>query len=416
MAACANTTSSPTPRCAGAGVDGERPEEDDVGGGDEHDRPPRRPEPRGGAPPTTGRAGAWRTDVNPPTTQSARPNRRTSFAAGGVHGEAVGVVGPPLLLHDVVVGAAVPDGARLQEVVGRQPRAADEQRRPPAVPERAAAPAAPPPPRAANPPPIAGHGGRDVRAGEAEVEVAGRRQLVGQLGRLEVGEAGRAVAGVEQAVVQPRRRRGAEVRRERVVHRARSPAGRRTGRRRRRARARAARRPRRPRRATPMATAKAAGSRPRSTTSAHHHAGHGRRRPPQRTEEPPDVRPRRPRPQHPTPVLNEPELTRRSIRSGRPARRRRPRNGPAHHQPGSPASSQVRPAAQHGGQEHLDLHAGEVGAEAVVGAEHERQRGRVGLARRVEALGVVAAARVAVGRREEDRAPAPTAGCRRPPR
>ena len=121
-----------------------------------------------------------------------------------------------LRLHHVLGGPHLPDGAVAQEDVGQRPRPAHQQAGPPAVraQQGGLGGAAGQLGEAA---PDVGHRRREGRRRDAEVEVAGRGQLVGQVRALQVGEAGREDAGGEQAVVQPGGRAGAEVGAERVV-------------------------------------------------------------------------------------------------------------------------------------------------------------------------------------------------------
>ncbi len=106
--------------------------------------------------------------------------------------------------------AVAPDGALPQQPVGRRPGEHEHDRLPPAVPgehdgrgdagdqaDEAVGDEV--------------HGVRQRRAGDAEVEVAGHRQVVGEVGPLEVGDAGRAERRRHQAVVERRGRAVAEV-------------------------------------------------------------------------------------------------------------------------------------------------------------------------------------------------------------
>ncbi len=111
--------------------------------------------------------------------QPARPNRRSSLAAGRIDGEAIGVVGVALRAAHLVGVAVAPDGALAQQPVGRQPAAGEHQRRPPGEGEQhhRRSDAAEQLYQAAG---DEVHGDRQRRPGHAEVEVAGDGQVIGE--------------------------------------------------------------------------------------------------------------------------------------------------------------------------------------------------------------------------------------------
>ena len=143
------------------------------------------------------------------------------FGRGRLDGELVRVPGPALLLDDLVRVCAP---ARSRPTAGssaccptpRRARAA-----PTSGSRRAAASIAMPPPNCDEAAADLRHRHDDVRTGEAEIEVARGREIVGERRRLEVAETGRTDAREHQPVVQVHRDLGAEVRRHRVVDRAR---------------------------------------------------------------------------------------------------------------------------------------------------------------------------------------------------
>ena len=141
-----------------------------------------------------------------------------------VDGEAVRVVGVALGAHHLRRAALEPDRALAQHPVGRRPGQHEHDRLPPAVPGEhdGRGDAGDEPDEAVG---DEVHAVRQRRAGDAEVEVAGHRQVVGQVGALEVGDARGVERGRHQAVVERRRRAVAEVGAERLVERADDLAG-----------------------------------------------------------------------------------------------------------------------------------------------------------------------------------------------
>ena len=74
-----------------------------------------------------------RRDVNRSTVHAARPNRRSSLAAGGSHRQPIGVVGVALRLANLRCVAIAPDRALAQQPVRGEPGAASSSGRPPGV-------------------------------------------------------------------------------------------------------------------------------------------------------------------------------------------------------------------------------------------------------------------------------------------
>ncbi len=131
----------------------------------------------------------------------------------------VGIVGVALGLAHLVGLAVLPHRALAQQPVRREPRPGQQRRCPPGVAEQHG--------RRRQ----AGeqldqargdevHADRERRAGHAEVEVAGRGEVGGEVGILEVADAGRVDAGVGEPVVQPRGQPVAQVGPDRLVQRA----------------------------------------------------------------------------------------------------------------------------------------------------------------------------------------------------
>jgi hypothetical protein len=141
-----------------------------------------------------------------------------------VDGEAVRVVGEALRPHHVRRPAVEPHPALAQDPVGRRPRHHQDERLPPAVVGqhdrgRDAGD------EADQPVGDEVHAVRQRRSGDAEVEVAGHRQVIGEVGPLEVGDARGVERRRHQPIVERRRRAVAEVVPERLVQRADDLAG-----------------------------------------------------------------------------------------------------------------------------------------------------------------------------------------------
>ena len=145
-----------------------------------------------------------------PLDGPAGQSEQSQLLGGGrVDGEAVSVVGVALGLAHLLGIAVAPDAALAQQPVGAEPRAHEQDRRPPG---------------------IAGeHGGRrepthhldqpagdevhrneDRRAGDAEIEITGHRQVARELGVFKMAHARRPDAGGGELVVKPARCPAAE--------------------------------------------------------------------------------------------------------------------------------------------------------------------------------------------------------------
>ena len=205
------------------GPDAERPERDQVGGQHEDEGPEQGAlvQARGLVLQVVEVAALAGEAVDDPVGE---PEQAHLLGGRGVDGEAVGVVGVALRAHHLGGAALEPDRALAQHPVGRRPGEHEHDRLPPAVPgqddgRRHAADEADQ---------AVGdevHAVRQRRAGDAEVEVARHRQVVGQVGALEVGDPGRIERRRHQPVVERGRRAVPEVGAERLVERADDLAG-----------------------------------------------------------------------------------------------------------------------------------------------------------------------------------------------
>jgi hypothetical protein len=195
----------------------QRPEDDDVRGGDHEQAREDGPlaESRGFVLQLVQPRAALDEARDRPAGEAEQPQ----FLAGGwIHGQVERVVGVALRAADFFGVAILPDSALAKEPVRRQPRAPQDDRRPPREAgknsgEREAAEGAH---EAAG-----DEVERDVegRTGHREVEVAGDREVAGQPLILEMAHPRRADAGVGQLVIQPRRSAVAEVVADGKVHR-----------------------------------------------------------------------------------------------------------------------------------------------------------------------------------------------------
>ena len=132
---------------------------------------------------------------------------------------AVGVLGVALGVQHLGRAAVAPDGALAQQPVRGRPGEHEQQRLPPAVPGQhdGRGDAGEQADEAVG---DEVHGVRQRRPGDSEVEVAGHRQVVGEVGPFEVGDAWRLDRRRHQPVVERRRRALAEVGADDLVQRA----------------------------------------------------------------------------------------------------------------------------------------------------------------------------------------------------
>jgi hypothetical protein len=125
----------------------------------------------------------------------------------------------PLRAHDLLRAPGPPDGALAQQPVGGQPARDQHRRGPPLVPEQdqrrgdAAA-------ELDDAVRYEGHARADRRGRDTEVEVAREREVVGEVGLLQVRDARRLICRREQPLMQVRSDSAAQVRADRVVDRA----------------------------------------------------------------------------------------------------------------------------------------------------------------------------------------------------
>ncbi|MDY7101769.1 MAG: hypothetical protein S0880_11330 [Actinomycetota bacterium] len=196
---------------------GQRPEHGDVGGDHHDDRGDDR---------ALAQSGRLVLEVEQAATSGGEavddpalePEQAHLLGRWRIDRESVGVVGVALGVAHRFGVAVPPDGALTQEPVGRQPGGNEQQRRPPREPEQHQGggepadhlhePAGDEPDR---------H--RQRRSGDAEVEVAGHRQVVGERRPLEVGDARRVGTRPHESLVQPPRGAAAEVGPDRFVER-----------------------------------------------------------------------------------------------------------------------------------------------------------------------------------------------------
>ena len=148
-----------------------------------------------------------------------QPEQADLLGRRRVDGQAVRVLGVPLGPLHLGRAAVLPDGALAQQPVGGRPGQHEHDGLPPAVPgqQDGRGDAGDQPDEAVG---DEVHAVRQRWPGDAEIEVAGHREVVGQVGPLEVGDARRTERGGHQAVVQRRGRAVAERGADRLVQRA----------------------------------------------------------------------------------------------------------------------------------------------------------------------------------------------------
>ena len=196
---------------------GHRPEDDDIGGRDDEEAPGDRPftQPRGLVLEPVQRRPPIDEAIEHPVGEAEDAQL---LRGRGVHGEAIRVLGVALRTAHLRRLAVVPHGAFAQQPVRGEPGAGQERRRPPAIPEQEQ--------RARHASDhlreAAGdevHRDRERRARHPEVEVARDRQVVGELGILEVTHPRRHHGRRREPVVEKGRGPIAEVGADRLMHR-----------------------------------------------------------------------------------------------------------------------------------------------------------------------------------------------------
>ena len=144
------------------------------------------------------------------------PEQPDLLGRRGVDGQAVRVLGVALGVLDLWRVAVAPDGALAQQPVGGRPRQDEHQRLPPAV-EREHDGRGGAGDEADQPVGDEVHGIRQGRTHDAEIEVAGHREVGRQVGPFEMGDPRWLERRRHQAVVERRRRPVTEVVAERLV-------------------------------------------------------------------------------------------------------------------------------------------------------------------------------------------------------